>query len=471
MFEGHSGEILIADDQTHILDTLRLLLENEGYQVHAAQSPDEVLNLLKHRSIDLLLTDMNFTRDTTSGKEGIELVKRVRAYDPLIPIVVMTAWATIELSVEAIRLGANDFIEKPWKNQRLMSLVRNQLGLLAEKRSNRRLAAIATNKQSAENLIVSSSAMQDVMALIERTAQSDANILLTGESGVGKSLIAGIIHRLSLRKDRPLVNINMGALTDTLFASELFGHIKGAFTDAKSNRIGRFEMADTGTLFMDEIANIPKELQTKLLRVLEAGEFEPLGASRTQKVDVRIVSASNVDFNQEIAAGNFRQDLLYRLNTIAIDIPPLRSRPDDILPLTEHFMQLFKRKYRREQVVFSEDVASHLLAYHWPGNVRELGHCIERAVLVCTNQEIQPQDLGLATPVKNAQLDNMTLAQAEKYLIKRALTQFNQNVADASEQLGVSRNALYRRMEKYAIDLDPDNEMEKHDIESFKANK
>lgn len=451
MFEGISGSILVADDQTHILDALSLLLEGEGFVVQTAQSPSEVIHHLKRESYDLLLTDMNFTQDTTSGKEGLALVKGVREQDTLIPIVVMTAWASIELSVEAMRLGANDFIEKPWKNQRLLSLLKNQLGLLAEKRSNRRLSALATNESVEESLVVGSSAMQSVMALIERTAGSDANILLTGESGVGKSLIAGIIHRSSQRRDKPFVSVNMGALTDTLFASELFGHIKGAFTDAKSNRIGRFEMADTGTLFLDEIANIPKELQAKLLRVLESGEFEPIGASRTQQADVRIVSASNVDFVQEIEAGNFRQDLLYRLNTITIDIPPLRQRQEDILPLTEHFMQIFKRKYRHESVALGDQASAMLMQYHWPGNVRELAHCIERAVLVCMDNLIQPGDLGLAQNQQKLDLENMTLAEAEQMLIEKALQRHQQNVANAAVSLGVSRSALYRRMEKYNL--------------------
>lgn len=454
MFQGQSSELLIADDQTHILDALSLLLESEGFSVTTAQSPAEVMMHLKQRPFDILLTDMNFTQDTTSGKEGLELINSIRADHKLMPIVVMTAWASIELSVEAIRLGANDFIEKPWKNQRLLSLLKNQLGLLAEKRSNRRLTALAKGEGNAEALIIGSEAMQSVMEIIERTAQSDANILLTGESGVGKSLIAGLIHRLSLRKEKPFVSVNMGALTDTLFASELFGHIKGAFTDAKTTRIGRFEMADSGTLFMDEIANIPKELQAKLLRVLEAGEFEPIGASRTIKSDVRIVSASNVDFQHEIGEGTFRQDLLYRLNTITIDIPPLRKRLDDILPLADYFMQSFKRKYRREQVELKENSKKALTEYQWPGNVRELAHCIERAVLVCQDNQIQPQDLGLASHIPAAQFENMTLAQAEKRLIENALSRFEQNVANAADALGISRNALYRRMDKHNIEYD-----------------
>jgi DNA-binding NtrC family response regulator len=451
MSKGKSGEILIADDQQHILDTLELLLESEGFNVTTVTSPQEVLTLLSRRTFDLLLTDMNFKQDTTSGIEGIELVKTVREKDSLMPIVVMTAWASIELSVEAIRHGANDFIEKPWKNQRLLSLIRNQLRFLDERRNNRRLSALTSNDNSMVQMIVDSVPMQAVMTLIERTAKSDANILLTGESGVGKSHIANMIHGLSERKGKPFVSVNMGALTDTLFASELFGHMKGAFTDAKATRIGRFEMADQGTLFLDEIANIPKDLQAKLLRVLESGEFEPIGASRTQASDVRIVSASNVNFDEEIANGNFRQDLLYRLNTITIHIPALRERPDDILPLADYFMQMFKRKYRREPVSLSQAASRALEACSWPGNVRELSHCIERAVLVCVNDEILVDDLGLAESRPANGLADMTLAEAEQALIEQAMQRFGGNVTKAASLLGLSRHALQRRLEKYHI--------------------
>jgi DNA-binding NtrC family response regulator len=451
MSERQSGEILIADDQQHILDTLELLLESEGFSVTTVKSPQEVMTLLSRKSFDLLLTDMNFKQDTTSGKEGIELVKSVREKDSLMPIVVMTAWASIELSVEAIRHGANDFIEKPWKNQRLLSLIRNQLRFLYERRDNRRLSALTSNDSTLSQMIVDSAPMKSVMDLIERTAKSDANILLTGESGVGKSHIASIIHGLSERKAKSFVSVNMGALTDTLFASELFGHIKGAFTDAKTTRIGRFEMADQGTLFLDEIANIPKDLQAKLLRVLESGEFEPIGASRTQKSNVRIVSASNVNFNDEIASGSFRQDLLYRLNTITIHIPSLRERPGDILPLADYFMQMFKRKYRRESVKLTNTASEALIACQWPGNVRELSHCIERAVLVCSSHEIQEGDLGLSDQRPVSYFEEMTLAEAEQALIERAMQRFEGNVTKAADLLGLSRHALHRRLEKYGL--------------------
>jgi DNA-binding NtrC family response regulator len=448
----HNSTILVADDQLHIRETLQVLLEPEGFEVLESHSPEDVIKTLSNKHVDLLLMDMNYEKDTTSGEEGLALIKHIRQQDAVVPIIVMTAWANIELSVNAIKLGANDFVEKPWNNNRLISLITNQISLAAEKRTNKRFAEL--NKSDNELVIANSPSMQPVMQLIERTAASDANILLTGESGVGKSLFAHLIHDLSARKNAPFVSVNMGALSDSLFESELFGHQKGAFTDAKANRMGRFEMADQGTLFLDEIANIPKGLQGKLLRVLESGEFEPLGSSKTQKANVRIVSASNVDFAQEISEGNFRQDLLYRLNTITIDIPPLRQRIEDIEPMANVFLDKLKRKYRRPTLSLSEDAISALKRHTWPGNVRELSHCIERAVLMALGEEITVKDLGL-TPVEDqTDISQMTLEQAERFLITNALTLCDGNTTHAAEKLGISRSALYRRLEKYDDLLD-----------------
>ena len=464
--------ILIVDDQQHVLDSLTLLLETVNFDVISAVGPQETLQCLRHRKVDLVLMDMNYSLDTTSGKEGLELVTRIRELEALLPIVVMTAWASIELSVQAMKLGADDFVEKPWKNRRLLNLLNNQLHLYQEKRENRNLKALlhlnqnlthsqgqnqsqghTHNQQQKQELIANSPSMHRVLQLIERTAQSDANILLTGESGVGKSMIASYIHNCSQRQQHPFVSVNMGALTDTLFASELFGHVKGAFTDAKSQRIGRFEMAEKGTLFMDEIANIPPEQQAKLLRVLESGEFEAIGSSRTQNADVRIVSATNDDLANSVKHGQFRQDLLYRLNTITIDIPPLRERKEDIETLTQYFLNSFKVKYRRENVVLSEAAQLQIMDYQWPGNIRELAHCIERAVLVCAQERIMPVDLGLQLFDSGESYEAMTLEEAEKQLIIKALKRNDNNVVNTAEQLGISRNALYRRVDKYHIDV------------------
>ena len=441
--------ILVADDQRHICESLSFLLEPEGYDIADVNSPKAALAALEKDSFDLILMDMNYAQDTTSGAEGIELVKRIREREPLLPIVVMTAWANIELSVNAIKSGANDFIEKPWNNNRLVSLLNNQIRLAKEQQANQRLSEIAKSHHSQDGVIANSAAMQPVMQIIERTAKSDANILLTGESGVGKSLFAGLIHNLSDRSQVPMVSVNMGALSDTLFESELFGHRKGAYTDAKSDRTGRFELADNGTLFMDEIANIPKALQGKLLRVLESGEFEPLGSSKTKRADVRIISASNADFDKEIAADNFRQDLLYRLNTISIEIPPLRNRTEDLLPMATSFLLKFRTKYRRTALQFSDGAVTSLKNYNWPGNVRELSHCIERAVLMAAGDEILANDLGIHASSTSNAFEEMTLEQAERLLIRRALDNSSGNMLLAAEKLGISRSALYRRLEKY----------------------
>lgn len=451
-------QVLIADDQPHIRESLSLLLEPEGYEIAGADNPEAVLGALETGSVDLLLMDMNYAQDTTSGVEGLDLIKRIRERDSLLPIIVMTAWANVELSVAAMQAGANDFIEKPWNNNRLRSLVSNQIKLASERQSNRRLSQLAQPADARARIIAGSPSMRPVMELIERTAGSDANILLTGESGVGKSLFASLVHSLSQRSAQPLVQVNMGALSDTLFESELFGHRRGAFTDAKSDRIGRFELADNGTLFLDEIANIPKSLQAKLLRVLESGEFEPLGSSRTRRADVRIISASNADFEKEVAGGNFRQDLLYRLNTITVEIPPLRDRREDIQPLAEAFLYTLKARHRRPELEFSGDAVAYLRKFNWPGNVRELSHCIERAVLMADTNLIHVADLGLRYAGHSTDLADMTLEQAERMLINRALEETNGNVVLAAEKLGISRSAFYRRLEKYEDRVAPDAE-------------
>ena len=449
------NRILIADDQAHIRDSLSLLLEPEGYELVEAELPEQVLSFIEKNHVDAIIMDMNYAKDTTSGDEGIELIQQIRQREQNLPIIVMTAWANIELSVKAIQLGANDFIEKPWSNNRLVSLLGNQIKLAQHKMANKRLTEITKEQQNPNSVVANAPSMQPVIKLIERTAASDANILLTGESGVGKSMFASLIHSLSLRKDAPMVSVNMGALSDSLFESELFGHQKGAFTDAKASRMGRFEMADKGTLFMDEIANIPKALQGKLLRVLESGEFEQLGSSKTKQTDIRIISASNVNFDEEIDQGRFRQDLLYRLNTITIEIPPLRRRREDIVPIAEAFLAKLKLKYRRPELTISEAACQALTKHTWSGNVRELSHCIERAVLMATEQ-IQAIDLGLSSTTQSTDITDMTLAQAEHLLISKALENSDGNIQIAAEKLGISRAALYRRLEKYGDSIEFD---------------
>ena len=451
---GRPPRIFIADDQRDVLESLRLLLKGEGYAAETFDRPDSLLEALKRRSADAVLIDLNYTRDTTSGDEGLDLIARIRAFDATTPIVAMTAWGSIELAVEAMRRGAQDFIEKPWENARLLTVIKTQVALgralgrsIALETENRRLTAADTE------LIAESPIMQPVLETIDRIAPSDANVLITGESGCGKGLIARIIHANSKRRDRSLVIVNIGSLSETIFESEIFGHVKGAFTDAKTDRVGRFELADGGTLFLDEIANIPVAQQARLLRVLEEGEFERLGSSRTLQVDVRVLAATNADLQAEIDAGRFRADLLYRLNTIHIHLPPLRERGEDILLLAHRFLERHAQRHRSKVDGFTESALSALRRYGWPGNVRELSHVIERAVLMARGRTIGPADLRLdgGQPAGYAEHRPMTLEAIELDAIRAALGRHAGNVVAAADELGVSRSALYRRMEKFGL--------------------
>jgi DNA-binding NtrC family response regulator len=388
--------IFVADDQRDVLESLRLLLKSEGYSAETFTNPDGLLGALRERTADAVLMDLNYTRDTTSGDEGLDAVTRIRSFDANTPIVLMTAWGTIGLAVEGMRRGAQDFIEKPWDNDRLLTVLRTQVALGRALQRARTLEAENRQLQgSGEVLIAESAAMQPVLETVERVAPTDANVLITGESGCGKGLVARLIHDASPRRERSLVTVNIGSLAETVFESEMFGHVKGAFTDAKNDRVGRFELADGGTLFLDEIANIPVAQQGRLLRVLEDGQFERLGSSRTQRVDVRVLAATNADIDGEIGAGRFRADLLYRLNTIHIHIPPLRERGDDIVLLAQRSLNQHAQHHRRPVTGFSDAALSSLRRYAWPGNVRELNHVVERAVLMARGAAIEPADLRL----------------------------------------------------------------------------
>jgi DNA-binding NtrC family response regulator len=447
-------KILIADDQRDVLEALRLLLKGEGYQTHLVSSPATVFQTVMQDEIDLVLMDLNYARDTTSGEEGLQLLAKLQAVDPNLPVIVMTAWSSVDLAVEAMRRGARDFCQKPWDNQRLLTTIRTQLELRDALRQGRKLEAEnqLLRERKPERLIANSAAMEPVMRLIERVGPSDANVLITGENGTGKGLVARALHATSRRSTKPLVTVNMGGIADNLFESELFGHVRGAFTDAKTDRVGRFELADGGTLFLDEIANIPLTQQHKLLRVLETGEFERVGSSKTRKVDVRLVSATNADVNAEVAAAKFRQDLLFRLNTVTIHIPPLRERGEDVHPLAQYFLEQQLLRYRKKIKGFDDSTVTALTTYDWPGNVRELSHAVERAVLMCQGDAIQIDDLGLRPAAAPAvQLENMSLEEVEKFLIQKTLARFNGNALNAAEALGLSRSAFYRRLEKYKL--------------------
>jgi DNA-binding NtrC family response regulator len=449
---GRISCVLIADDQRDVLDALKLLLKGEPFAVETASSPAAVLSAVGKAAFDALLIDLNYTRDTTSGQEGIELLRAVRSLEPELPVIVMTAWGTIDVAVTAMREGASDFIEKPWDNQRLLSVLRNQVELGRALRTARRLQAEKDLLQDRNGeFIAESPVMQTLLQLVARVAASDANILITGEAGVGKGELARLVHERSRRAGRAFISVNMGGIAESIFESEMFGHVRGAFTDARTDRIGRFELADAGTLFLDEVACLPYNQQGKLLRVLESGDYEPVGSSRTRHADVRVISATNGNLREMIAQNAFRDDLLFRLNTVEIDLPPLRERREDIMPLAVRFLDIYTRKYGRESGGFARDAVQALLSYAWPGNVRELSHVIERAVLIGGNTEVQTGDLMLErrTTTGTVRIENLTLDAAEEMLIRNALERCGGNVQAAAEQLGLSRSALYRRMEKY----------------------
>jgi DNA-binding NtrC family response regulator len=451
--------VLIADDQPAVIEALRLLLKGEGFETRAVASPADVAEALARQTFDVALIDLNYTRDTTSGEEGLDLLSRIRELDPTLPVVVMTAWGSVELAVAALQRGASDFVQKPWENARLLTILRTQAELATALRKGERLEAENRMLRGAEGdgarplLIADSPAMRPVLELMRHVGPSDANVLITGENGTGKEVIARTLHALSLRAPKPMVTVNAGALAEGTFESELFGHVRGAFTDAKSDRVGRFELADGGTLFLDEIANVPLNLQPKLLRVLETGEFERVGSSQTRRVDVRLISATNASLKEEAAAGRFRQDLFFRLNTVEIHLPPLRERPEDIEALAAHFLSLYSQRYRKPLSRFETAASELLRSYDWPGNVRELDHVVQRAVLLARSDEVKAADLGLRPTREGGErrLEEMSLEEVERLLIQKALKRFGGNVSQAAEVLGLSRSALYRRMQKYEI--------------------
>src|SRR5450432_93343 len=452
---AHPYRVLIADYQADIRDALRLLLKREGYETQGASSPSEALAAVEAREFDAVLMDLNYARDTTSGQEGLDLLPRMQMVDGTLPVIVMTAWSSVEVAVEAMRRGARDFIPKPWDNHRLLTVLRTQIDLRQALRQASRLEAEnrLLRAESRPTMIAESAAMQPVLDLIGRIGVSDANVLITGEHGTGKEVVSKTLHALSPRATTPMVTVNAGGLSEGVFESELFGHVKGAFTDARSDRVGRFELADGGTLFLDEIANVPLNLQAKLLRVLETGELERVGSSSTRRVDVRVLAATNVDINSEAAAGRFRQDLLFRLNTIEILIPPLRERREDIDLLAHHFVHGYSQRYRKNISGFDPAAITALHEHLWPGNVRELDHAVERGVLLSAGPLVRAADLGLraAASTASARLEEMSLDEVERHLIRRTLARHDGNVSQAAKALGLSRSALYRRLQKHEL--------------------
>ncbi|MFT4942131.1 MAG: DNA-binding NtrC family response regulator [Paraglaciecola sp.] len=441
--------ILVADDDEDIRLALELLLMAEGYQVIEASNTKDVMFKTSHQQPDLILLDMNFSRDTTSGQEGLDILSQLKPYN--IPVILMTAWGSIELAVKGLQQGANDFVEKPWNKVKLLNSIKQQLSFSRIKDEHQGYRQLLAQEET-KPWVCQSKSMVAIEQLIKQIAPTDANVLILGENGTGKSLLAERIHQLSSRQSSPFIAVNMAAIPDTLFESELFGHQKGAFTDAKQNRVGRFQLADQGSLFFDEIGALPLSLQPKLLRVLEAGQYEVLGSSQTQTTNVRLISATNADLNQRVAENTFRQDLLYRLNTLVITIPPLRERLADIQPLAETFIAQFSVKYHKARLTLSQDAIDKLKRHPWPGNIRELSHTIERAVLLAISNKISAQQLllDIADTGSNS-MELQPLEQAERQLIDKAMSVTSGQVIEAAKLLDISRNALYRRLEKFGI--------------------
>jgi DNA-binding NtrC family response regulator len=450
-----STPILIADDQADVTEALRLLFKSEGYVSETARSPAAVVKAVETNDFSVALIDLNYARDTTSGQEGLDLLSKLNRIDASLPVVVMTAWASVDVAVEAMRRGARDFVTKPWDNQRLLAIVRNQIELGSAQRAYRRLQQeneiLRRNGSAGPLLLTQSAAMKPVLEVIARVGPSDANVLITGENGTGKGLVAHALHSVSARAGKSFISINMGGLPEGVFESELFGHVRGAFTDAKTDRAGRFELADGGTLFLDEIGNIPLSQQAKLLRTIERGEFEPVGSSRTRRANVRLVSATNADLQAEVAAGRIRQDLLFRLNTIQLHLPPLREREGDIELLAQHFLKQHVTRYRKAVTGFDESALAAMRSYSWPGNVRELDHAVERGVLMASSKVVRAADLGLGAGQSAPRLEEMSIEEVEAFLIKKTLARCDGNARRAAEALGLSRSAFYRRLEKYRL--------------------
>ncbi len=443
------GKILIVDDDVDVLRAARLLLKRHFAQVDFEKNPQKIPYLVSNFEYDVILLDMNFTRDLSSGKEGFEWLDRILDINPKATVVLFTAYGDVEMAVRAIKAGAVDFVLKPWENDKLLATLQTAVQTHQSKQEKK---AGGATLHTDNVLIGDSPAMQEVMETVSRVAGTDANILILGENGTGKDLLARHIHSLSHRREKSFVSVDLGALSETLFESELFGHVKGAFTDAREDRSGRFEEANGGSIFLDEIGNISIPFQAKLLTVLQNRSVTRVGSNKAQNVDVRLICATNRNINQMAAQQLFRQDLLYRVNTIEIQLPPLRERREDIVPLAEYFLGLYRKKYNRPVAFLHETLIAQLEKYDWPGNIRELQHAIERAVILCQGKTLMPKDVFVKTNTATESLDTgFNLEEMERNMIAQALKKCNGNITDAAKELGLSRAALYRRMEKYNL--------------------
>lgn len=452
------GTILIIDDEEDILFSLKMLLKQHFSSVYGESNPYHIPRLLNQYNPDIILLDMNFRVGKDTGEEGIQWLKKIKELQPNLPVIMMTAHTDLETAINSIKIGATDFVEKPWRNEKLIATVNAAMEL---SQSNSALQKAETQQgflqqdinQSFGEILGESPLIQDLKRMIEKVAPTDANVLLLGENGVGKELIARSIHKLSKRKTQIFMGVDLGAITETLFESELFGHVKGAFTGADNNKVGRFEAASSGTLFLDEIGNLPLSSQPKLLQALENKQIFPVGSAKTIPVDVRIISATNMPLQKMIQEQSFRQDLLYRINTVEISIPPLRDRGKDIIILAEHFLQMYRKKYFKENLTFHKDTAKKLMDYPWYGNIRELRHSVERAIILSENKQLMPSDFILQKNDSDDEkaMQTLNLDEMEAILVRKALVKHQGNISKAAEDLGLTRPALYRRMDKYGL--------------------
>lgn len=454
-----TGNILVVDDDSDVLQAARLFLKQHVAKVDTERNPKSIPNLLRNTDYDVVLLDMNFTEDVSSGKEGFFWLEKIREIDPSLAVVLITAYGDVEKAVEAVKRGATDFVLKPWQNEKLLATVTSAMNLAHSRREVDVLRS--QQKMISENIdrhyqeiIGQGEGMMKVFETIEKVAKTDANVLILGENGTGKELVARALHRRSDRSEQVFISVDMGAIPENLFESELFGHTRGAFTDAREDRAGRFEIAAGGTLFLDEIGNLPMQLQSKLLNVLENRQIMRVGSNKPVNIDIRLICATNTPVQEMVKENRFRQDLLYRINTIEIKLPPLRERIEDIPPLTVHFVNQYKKRYKKDITGLSEGALNKLRLYRWPGNVRELRHSVERAVIMTDNKLLQPEDFlltSLEADEEKMVFEDYNLEEVEKTVIRKALDKHEGNISKTAEELGLTRASLYRRMEKYDL--------------------
>lgn len=457
--EKELGKILIIDDDEDVLIAAKLLLKKHAKEVIIEKNPKKIPFLMNNGTYDVILLDMNFSHDTTSGKEGFYWLEQILQADPKAVVILITAFGDVEMAVKALKEGATDFVLKPWQNEKLIATLSSAIKL---KQSYKEVEKLKSAKKQLEDdiskpfndIIGDSPAMKNVFSIIDKVAGTDANVLILGENGTGKELVARALHKRSLRKDNVFVGVDMGAITETLFESELFGHKKGAFTDAKEDRAGRFEVAQGGSLFLDEIGNLSMPLQSKLLTVLQGRQVTRIGTNKPMDIDIRLICATNMPVYEMVAENTFRQDLLYRINTVEIHLPPLRERQDDINQLADHFVKVYSEKYRKQQKKIAPSTYKKLSKYSWPGNIRELQHAIERAIIMSEGNVLMPDDfffLVQKADNQNEAADNLNLDDVEKNVILRAINKHSGNISKAAKELGLTRASLYRRLEKHGL--------------------